>query len=96
MFELVIENKLIGIDINSIDVTKNSLKFLLMYSMKKQKVGKEQLDIEFKQNNIASALVGTSETKNKVKKMQENLFPELIDIEIDSSFDVVSNNEDIE
>lgn len=41
MFELVYEGKLKGKDINNLDVTKNSLKFMLKYHMTKTKAIKE-------------------------------------------------------
>jgi hypothetical protein len=73
-------------------VSKNSLKFLLKYHLSKTKAikeGKSEIvwDLESERSEIASVIGSTS--KNKLKKFQDHLFPELKDFEPNKFFEII-------
>lgn len=78
MFELIFDSKLTKIDLSHVDVSKQSLKVLLMIQTKKLKDGSQFQFEDFDKSEIMSVLSQNSPSqKSKLKEINEKWFPEL-------------------
>ena len=105
MFELVCDGKIKGKVLQSIDVSKNSLKFLLKYHIHKTRAALDQNEawnFDSERSEMASVISSPSH-KNRIKKLHQSLFGSvdeggsLVDNFLESSkfFEVMKDDEEV-
>mmetsp|Transcript_13518 Transcript_13518/g.13250 ORF Transcript_13518/g.13250 Transcript_13518/m.13250 type:complete len:126 (+) Transcript_13518:911-1288(+) len=94
MLQLSFEGKLKKVDIGNVDLSKAALKYLLKIQIQKNK--NQEWDLLESDRSELSSVLGSPESKQRLKEFHDSLFPELKNSDVMSWFQVVPAEEELD